>query len=93
MEEEGAEPSLNQFVGDTRLEGADIAVIVIYFAVVIGFGLWVSKNIRKLTLKVLVRTVDALGHFQSGQLQHSGRGWGMWGWQGTSQHYFPHARP
>ena len=30
-----------------------------------------------LTLKVLVTTIVALGHFQIGQLQLSGRGWGM----------------
>ena len=46
-----------------------------------------------LTLTVLVTTIDALGHFQTGQLQHSGRGWGMQGRRGTSRHYFPHAQP
>ena len=30
-----------------------------------------------LTLKVLVTTIDTLGHFWTGQLQYSGRGWGM----------------
>ena len=30
-----------------------------------------------LTLKVLVTTIDALGHFERGYLQYSGRGWGM----------------
>ena len=30
-----------------------------------------------LTLKVLVTTIDALGHFWTGQLQCSGTGWGM----------------
>ena len=30
-----------------------------------------------LTLKVLVTTIDALGHFETGSLQHSARGWGM----------------
>ena len=30
-----------------------------------------------LTVNVLVMTVDALGHFYTGQLKHSGRGWGM----------------
>ena len=30
----------------------------------------------KLTLKVLVTTIDALAHFETGQLQHSARGWG-----------------
>lgn len=29
-------------VGGSALEPADVAVIVIYFVVVIGFGLWVS---------------------------------------------------
>ena len=33
---------MSGFVGDTKLEGADIGVLVSYFVVVIGFGLWVS---------------------------------------------------
>ena len=45
----------------------------------------------KLTLKVLVATIDALGHLST--TEHSGRGWGKWGRRGTSRHYFPHARP
>ena len=35
---------------------------------------------QKLTLKVLVVTIDAQWE-------------GMGGWRGTSRHYFPHARP
>ena len=31
---------------------------------------------EQLTLKVLVTTIDALGHFETGYLQHSARGWG-----------------
>ena len=29
-----------------------------------------------LTLTVLVTIIDALGHFETGSLQHSARGWG-----------------
>ena len=36
-----------------------------------------GSKVTMLILKVLVTTIDALGHFQMGQLQHSGRGWGM----------------
>ena len=36
---------MTSFVGDTKLEGADIGVLVSYFVIVIGFGLWVSLNI------------------------------------------------
>ena len=39
--------------------------------------LYHSKSHLHLTLKVLVTTVDALGHCQAGLLQQSGRGWGM----------------
>ena len=34
-------------------------------------------GIIPLTLTVLVTTVDALRYFETGQLLHSGRGWGM----------------
>ena len=37
---------------------------------------YLSLVILYLTLKVLVTTIDALGHFETGQLQHSARGWG-----------------
>ena len=36
----------------------------------------VMLDLCKLTLKVLVTTIDALGHFEAGKLQHSARGWG-----------------
>ena len=44
-------------------------------------GAWRLNNTKTqtqthLTLKVLVATIDALGHFETGLLQHSARGWG-----------------
>ena len=39
---------------------------------------WRDLNMMLITLKVLVTTIDVLGHFWIGGLQHSGRGWGMY---------------
>ena len=45
------------------------------FANLTGIDL-VGSNLVVLTLKVLVTTIVALGHFETGLLQHSARGWG-----------------
>ena len=37
--------------------------------------LWPATS-KVLTLTVLVTTIVALGHFETGLLQHSARGWG-----------------
>ena len=36
---------MSEYVGETKLEGADIGILVAYFVIVIGFGLWVSECI------------------------------------------------
>ena len=45
------------------------------------------------TLKVLIATIDAVGHFYTGKLQHCGRGWGDVGSVRYEPALFLHARP
>ena len=55
----------------------------------IGFGHVAIDS--HLSLKVMVRTIDALQRLLNRMITHSGRGWEMWGRRGTSRHYFPRA--
>ena len=66
----------------TNLHPADIFVIVLYFLIVLGFGLWVSAYLFGLELRIwlvcwakqfihkIIQSFSALRHWSSGNLHY-----------------------